>query len=64
MAKEVHGYCPVCEKMVPDEEVFAVVVEVYADGTENINRAFHFPGCKGHGELEPREVEADRGGIE
>ena len=55
--KVVRGYCPVCEKIVPDSEVFAVVVEIYVDGTENINRAFHYPGCKAMGELEPRECE-------
>ena len=68
MAKVVHGYCPVCKKVVPDSQVYPVVVMVDSHGDEVINRAFHFPGCKGYGELEPREFdetsEADRGGIE
>jgi len=54
-AKIMRAYCPVCKKFVPDEEIFPVVVEVRADGSEHINRAFHYPGCVGMGELEPRE---------
>lgn len=46
-------YCPECDKIVPDDEVMALVVEVYTDGTENINRAVHWPNCVGHGELKP-----------